>query len=300
MSASKVFRLTARDLYPHPLLDRAGVLPDLIARETRAGNRAGAKREDHKARAADLAGEFGALVADVAERGIQTPLTVVKGLCNWLIADGRNRWEAYKAAYEADPETAARLEAEGIPCVEIPDEEVPATVLSAMTRRHMSKQARALMAVKVFPEVAEEAKSGRPAKSGIEYPITQPAMAERIGVSLEVMKDACLFWRKLKLLGKPADAEDLIQQVFAGISFRDAELGQKGREATKGQPRADKKPWLVMSRNAGSIKLLWKDFEQIEDEERKLSMVELLADALTAAPQEVKPLLIAALEGGEP
>jgi hypothetical protein len=303
-----IMRLAARELFPHPLLDRVGMLPEMIRRETRMGNRSGDNRDDHKARAAELSGEFAALVADIAARGIQEPLKVSRGLINWLIADGRNRWEAYQAACEADPETAARLEAQGIPCIEIEDADAPLVILSAMTRRHMSKQARALMAVKVFPEVAESGDDRRRANlskgndypsKGNEYPFKDQAdFAARIGVSVETMKDACLFWRKLKLLPKAEEAEDMVQQVMAGISFRDAELGQKGRAATAGLPRQPDKVWTLMARNCGSIKNQWKAFGSLREESR-LDIIEKLQDAFAGAPEEVKTALLKTLEGGE-
>lgn len=295
-----VMRLSFRELYPHPLLDRIGVLPDMIEREARKGRQAGSNREDHKARAEELSVEFAALVADIAERGIQEPVKVSRGLTNWLIADGRNRWLAFEAALESHPQAAVRLEAEGIPCIEIPDGDAPAVILSAMTRRHMKKQARSLMAVKLYPEVAEAASAGRPKKSPNEQGImTQPALAAKIGVSLATMEEACLFWRKIKLELKREQQEAAMQQVFAGISFAKVELGLQ-QSAKKGQAKKTANPrvWSLMTRNANSMLLHWKAYEECEDEKKKLDIREKVAGAIKAAPADVKAAILAALEGG--
>lgn len=300
----KHFSTPSATLHPHPLLGREGMLPDMIERETKLGNKAGSNREDHKARALELIQEFDASKRDILDNGIVEPLKVVKSLTGWLIADGRNRWAAFQeitALRYDDPEkqaAAKNLEMRGVPCVEITEEEVPQVILSAMTRRHMTKQARALMAVKAFPEVAEEAKSGRPKKSLAEQGIiSKVELAAQVGVGLSTVEEACFFWRAIAL--HPKTREERMNQVFAGMSFERVLQGDTSAQKNKGQPRAGKKPWLLMSRNANSLKLLWKDYEEIEDEDKKLSMVELLAGALAAAPADVKPALIAALEGGE-
>lgn len=159
------------------------------------------------------------------------------------------------------------------------------------------KQARALMAVKIFPEVADAAAPGR--KSLAHQGISQPSLAARVGVSLSIMEEVCRFWRKIKLDKTPAQQEDLINQVLAGISCDDALNGEKGRLATAGKPRPPTRTWSLMTRNANSLKDRWKDFVKLDDEDRKLDIIEKLSEALAAAPEDVKPALRAALEGGE-
>lgn len=296
---SPIFRVAAGELAPHHLLARIGLLPDLISREATLGRKAsGSNREDHQERAAVLTEEFSAMVADIAVHGIQKPLEVVAAPAGgWLIADGRNRWAAYQAACESDPEAAERLEAVGIPCIEIAPEDVPAAILRAQMRRHLSKQARALVAVMIHPETAEEPKEGRPKKLAGERLVSQSELAAKVGVGVTTLKEACQFWR-LAALKKPAVRDEMFNQVFSGIGFAEVALGEKGRAATAGVTRNPTKVWTLMTRNAASLKGLWKDYSTLDDEEKKIDIVEQLVSALTVAPDEVKTAILTALEGG--
>lgn len=273
-----------KDLRPHPLLGRVGLLPELIAREDAKGRKSGKNREDHKALALELGSEFEALKTSIRTNGLVEPIKVVREAGGWAIADGRNRWEACR---EIDADKPIR-------CEEISKEAARGVILAAMTRRHMSKQARSLMAVKIYPEIVEEATVGR--KSRNDCGISQIDLAQQIGVSTRTMEEACHFWRTISL--NPKTAEERMNQVLAGLSFDRVLQGDAAAGKSKDAPRSAKKPWLLMNRNANSLKLLWKDYEQITDNEKKLGMVEVLADALAAAPADVKPALVAALERG--
>lgn len=276
-----------RDLRPHPLLGRVGLLPELIAREDAKGRKAGKNREDHKDLALELGSEFEAFKTSIREYGLIEPLKVVREPGGWAIVDGRNRWEVCR---EIDPDKPIR-------CEEVSQEAARGVILAAMTRRHMSKQARALMAVKIFPEVVEDAARGK--QMDTECPFkSQADLAEHIGVSHMTLKEACQFWRTISL--NPKTAEERMNQVLAGLSFERVLQGDAAAKKSKDAPRPAKRPWLLMNRNANSLKLLWKDYEEIDDEEKKLGMVEVLADALAAAPAEVKPALVAALERRAP
>lgn len=297
----KVFYALGSELHPHPLLGREGMLPDMIEREDRLGRKPGSNRADHQARAQELRQEFSALMQNQLAHGTLEPLKVVKSLTGWLIADGRNRWAGHMeitATSHGDEEMdrlAERWQAKGLPCVEVSEEEVPSIILSAITRRHMSKQARALMAVKAFPAVAEAAPKGGDRRSkGNHYPlITQESLALQVGVSAETMKDACQFWRNIAL--NPKTREERMNQVFAGMSFERVQQGEKGAQTTAGKSRNPDKVWTLMTRNANSIKLHWNDYKTLEPD-KQISILEHLTEAFETAPPEVKTALITALE----
>lgn len=286
------------------MLGHVGVLPEMIERETKKEKRSGSNREDHKERAAELGDEFFALIEDILAHGIKESLKVVREGGGWAIADGRNRWEAARYLRDAKPlapiwdgkrdllkKRQSEL-AKGIPCVEITEGEVPAVILSAMTRRHMTKQARALMAVKVFPEVAE---SGAGRKSRNDCGITQPELATRVGVSLKTLEDACLFWRMLKTKSASV-AEAMMQSVFAGVSFKAIETGEKGKAAvTKEGKRPKDKVWALMARNCGSMMKQWKAFDGLKPNDR-IDIIERLSATLTSAPDDVRTAIKTALE----
>ena len=292
---AKILKIQTKDLRPHDMLGRIGLLPEMIQGETKKGKRSGSNREDHKERAKELSTEFEALVEDIATNGILEPLKVVRERGGWAIADGRNRWLAWREVIERNP----KLKTKGMPCIEIDESEAHSVILSGMTRRHMTKQARALMAVKIFPSVAESAKAGRPKKSPDEQGImTQKELSIRIGVGLATVEEACLFWRKIKLECKPQKREDLMNQVFAGISFADAMNGDQGRKTSAGKKRPEKKIWTLFNRNANSLKGLWKDYEGLKKDEDKVEITEKLVEALKAAPADVQAAIKSALEGG--
>lgn len=280
--------VAANMLRPHALLGRVGLLPEMISREDAKGKKAGKNREDHKELAEELTEEFEALKTSIRDNGIIDPLKVVRKAGGWDIADGRNRWEASRALDET------KL----IPCVEISEEEARAVILAAMTRRHMSKQARALMAVKIFPEIAEAPKQGRklPAERGV---MTQSELAAKVGVGITTMEEACMFWRSIAL--NPKTRDERMNQVFAGVSFERVLQGETAA-LKKGQPQKNATPrvWTLMTRNANSMMLHWKQYEAIEDEERKLEIREKLVEAMKAAPADIQTAILAALEGSEP
>lgn len=280
----KILHLKAAELAPHPLLGRAGMLSDLIERETKKGNAAGSNREAHKARAAELETEYTAFKEGIRTQGIQDPLKVVKNPDgSYWIVDGRNRWDSHKDVAAEDKPLA---------CVEIPETDVRQVILTAMIRRHMTKQARALMAVQIHPEVAQEAKAGRP-KQGAEYPINQPALAAIVGVSLETMKEACLFWREIALENK-TKREERISQVLGGISFDQVRDGKPGEE-TKGKPREAEKPALLLLRNANSMIRQWPSWDALTPEAR-VNTTEKMAEAMRQAPREIREAVTAAWE----
>lgn len=289
-------------LTPHPLLGRSGMLPDIISRETALGLKAsGSKREDHQARAARLARNFSGMVESIVAHGLLEPLKVVASLTGYLIAEGRHRWAAcaeIAANEQGNPawETAAAaFSTAGIPCVEISPEAVPGVILGSLNNRYLTKQARALTAVSLYPSVAEESKSGRPKKElGNDYPIIrQDDLATQIGVSLETMKDACLFWRELAL--KPAARrETLMEQVFAGISFANALIGAIGAEKTAGVTPEPAAIGGHLLKTANAMRRHFGHYGAMT-REAQLAYLTALIKAVAVAPPEVRHTLLSCL-----
>lgn len=299
----QTLRIPLNQLRPHPLLGRLGLLPDLITREQEKGKKAsGHNRQDHQERAGELNGEFEALAASIALNGVREPIKVVREAGGWAIADGRHRWEVAKhvalMSY-GDPKkeaNARKLQSLGIPAVEVTAEEVPAIIMDAANRRHMSKQARALLAVIVHPEAADEAKAGRPKESRNDCGISQEDLAKRAGVSLRTMESACAFWREIQL--RKSTKDERINQVFAGISF-DNVLKGAGGEKQKGYERPPVKVWTLLMRNANSTKTLWNDYAELKEVDKREQIITAMADAMKAAPSEIREAIQAAWEGGE-
>lgn len=278
------------DLSPHPLLGRLGLIPDLISREEALGLKAsGSNREDHQDRADELKTRFAGFVDSILDHGLLEPIKVVKTLTGYLIADGRNRWQACSAIAESshdDPAreaVARRIQSNGVPCVEITEAEVPGVILGSLNNRHLSKQARALVALTIHPEVAEENQAGR--KSRNDCAITLPELAGKVGVSLRTMVSACEFWRELALK-KPARREELINQVFAGISFSNVLIGDMGAEKTKGKPVAPVGIGGHLLKAANSMARHFGHYPAMT-REAQVAYLSALTKAVAVAPPEV-------------
>ncbi len=250
----------------HPHLQRVGLLPDLISRETEMGNNANSNRHAHKDRAESLATELTALKLSILDQGVREPLKVVKDAKGrWLVVDGRHRYEVARdivkdnaqlnAAHTHNPTwlaNADKLEKEGLPCIEIQPGEVDSVILAALTRRHFSKQQLAYTAILICPKVATDVSAGRPNKSGNDYPITQVTLAERIGVSYETMKSACEFHRWVLL--DPVHRDEWEAQLYAGISFSNVMIGALGSAATSGKNRIDRTVWKQLEEKLSGLK----------------------------------------------
>lgn len=187
-------------LAPHPLLARVSMLPALQEREQRLGNKDGSKRESHKEKAAELGEDITSLIESIKCHGVREPLKVVADGDGFLVADGRHRLYAAKAA---------GLDA--VPCVAIDEADVTNVVLDAVNRRHMSKSARAYLGVLCHPEVATGAEARQ--KAGKKAPSAQNAeglkgnsaqnaeffttekLAQKVGVSSRLIDEAVWLYK---------------------------------------------------------------------------------------------------------
>lgn len=99
--------------------------------------------------------EWTAFLADVSRRGVQEPLVVQVGD---VILDGLNRHEA-----------ATMAEHEEVPVryVDLPEkEQVDYIIRSALLRRHLSDDQRAILAARFQPEISKAAREERARKAG--------------------------------------------------------------------------------------------------------------------------------------
>lgn len=196
--AAKPVIIAMQDLKFHPLLKRVGLLPQLIEREVKLGKAQGKNRAAHKHAADEMSHDFESLVASVAKHGIREKLKVVRTAKGWLIVDGRHRYEAAAEVISRFTKTtpgqdyphaemARRFGSEGLPCEVVPEESAVDIIMDAVNRRHLSKGARAYLAVMMHRETI---KDGPGRKSRTECGITAPELAREAGVSLRLMEEA--------------------------------------------------------------------------------------------------------------
>lgn len=303
--AARGLRVPAGDLQPHEKLGRIGLLTDIIDREDKLGKKAsGHNREAHQLRAAELQTIFGGLVESIAEHGLKEPLKVTRDAAGvYHVVDGRHRLEACRKVIattwgDAACEARARaMETEGIPCVEIPESEVDGVIISALNNRQLTKAARALAALMIHPEIAEDAQVGR--KSRNDCGITQESLAAMVGVSLRTMEDACAFWRDVQLKKKAADREEMLNQVFAGISFVNVQIGAMGREATKDKTRKDPQPAILLFKAARTMGKQFASYDDLQRDDQVRFLKDLDA-AMQVAPKEVRRHLAEMLAAYDP
>lgn len=246
----------------HPLLDRVGLLPDLIEREDKLGRAQGKSRAAHKAAAEEMQHDFRSLVHSIARHGIREPLKVVRTPAGWQIADGRHRFEAARVVVrnysglghsdEAARETAHCFETIGLPCEEVAAADVVPIIMDAVNRRHLSKGARAYLAVLMFPEAALLEKRGgdrsktaqnavlvtpsKTAQNAVLLPTAFSAenLAREAGVSPRLIEDAIGLYHAF------AEREDVRKRfepaIWVGAGLAKLRAGIKGYLATGEEP----------------------------------------------------------------
>lgn len=226
------------DLKFHPLLKRVAMLPALIERETKLGNAQGKSRAAHKAAAEEMAHDFAALVESISHYGVRERIKVLITPKGRVIVDGRHRYEAAvkvaKMTYgDAKREAIARkLEHEGIPCEIVSEGDVVPIIMDAVTRRHMSKGARAYLAVLMEPEVAADAKDRQ--KQGAPSAFSAEGLAKRAGVSARLVEDAVALFR---IFEKRGDVRKKFEDaIWVGAGLAKLRNGIEGFMATGKEP----------------------------------------------------------------
>ena len=226
------------DLKFHPLLKRVAMLPALIERETKLGNAQGKSRAAHKAAAEEMAHDFAALVESISRHGVRERIKVLMTPKGLVIVDGRHRYEAAcqvaKMSY-AEPQREAiarKLATDGIPCEIVTENDVVPIIMDAVTRRHMSKGARAYLAVLMEPEVAADAKDRQ--KQGAPSAFSAEGLAKRAGVSARLVEDAIALFR---IFEKRGDARKKFEDaIWVGAGLAKLRNGIEGFLATGKEP----------------------------------------------------------------
>lgn len=201
---------------------------------------------------------------DVAARGVQDPLKVIRGPEGWQVVDGRHR---LKASEEAGLET--------VPCVETTEAEITNVIAAnILARRHVTKTARAWLAVTLFPQVLES-KVGGDQKSAekkslrqIRNDFSQTSLAQRFGVSQDTMSRVCKVYEAARKLSAFASFE---WNVWRGLGVAELEKQLGMAETQENHPeRVSKEPsWGSTLRALGSFNERMATFDKWPEEEQK-------------------------------
>lgn len=206
-------------LEPHPLLAVMPMQQDVITRL-----KAKANDSEKVDQIKEAEGDWAAFVQDVAANGILEPIRAVPHGEGWLIADGRHRLAALI-------EAGAEIEDECVPIIEIAEAEALRTIESAViARRHLTKSARAWMAICLHPKAAGDGKKGP--NSALSAEFTQEELAGRWGVSVRMIEDAASLYRKLA--DAPRSRATIELSIWAGTGLRQLINGLAGGEAQTG------------------------------------------------------------------
>jgi len=318
LSNRRTVLIPLTDLKFHPLLKRVAMLPALIERETKLGNAQGKSRAAHKAAAEEMAHDFEALVESVSRVGVRDKIKVVLTPKGYQIADGRHRYEAAaqvaKMSY-AEPEREAiarKLATDGIPCEIVKEADVVPIIMDAVTRRHMSKGARAYLAVLMEPEVAAQTRGGDRRANRSECGLLQQegscaALAKRAGVSPRLVEYAVKIFRIFESRGdirkKFEDA------IWVGAGLEKLLAGIEGFMATGKEPDEEPeteeqaKARIAQERVETALKV-WtsmstslKFWETMPSEGRK-EITTRAANAISEAPEEFRKTLIETINNG--
>jgi hypothetical protein len=295
----EILMLDPTGIAPHPMLARMTMLDSLAIGLRQRAKKAGHNRVAMNDAAAEAEASFAALRASVAEKGVLEPLLVVaKPDGDYLIIDGRHRWQA---ALDADIAL--------VPCIERPESEAGQIIADAvLARRHFSKSALAWIAVITHPECAtegEDRKAGN-LKNGPKSPIatkypsgengrnpdeTQQEVASRHGVSLPLLKQACELYRiGLEWPEMLAEAE---MSIWAGAGLGGVLAGVKSLlagGATKNQSADAKKAqaaWTYLDRAYGQLGAAWARWDAMPAEHQDLS-AKRIAKQIAGAPERVR------------
>jgi hypothetical protein len=305
----------------HPRLRRVGMVPSLIAREDKLGRAQGKSRGDHKDAADTLTREFEALVASIADLGIREPLKVVadpKRPGWYYIADGRHRFEAggevvtryLKSATPALAARARQIYEQGYPCQEIPEEEVSATILASVNRRHYSKGAIAYLAVLIRPEVATEAKRGGDRKSnrsdcGL---ITAETLAAQAGVATRTLEYAIRLYKifsereDLRLKYEPGIwVGNALDRVWSGVEGDiKGPLPPDGAEPGDMDHSPAEEGYRRFLQRIMALEISWKSWDKMHPQ-RQEDAATVIASRFKNAPEAVRAAIVKTLtEGGTP
>lgn len=280
------------EMAPHPMLKRVGMMVGLADHFAARSRKAGKNRDEHKERAAELEGDWQALVESVKANGILEPIKICKipatdwspkplGAEYWVV-DGRNRWMA-----------AQHAKLRRVPYLLVRPEDASAIIMATVTgRRHYTKGATAYLAVLMHPEFAtdgsERQKTGLKAEPSA---LSAEGLATRFAVSPRLIEQAAKLFRLVEK--HPHLRESAEADVWAGCGLGGIIAGLESMIAAGKVPEkepADRKAFLAWASVRGfaaeHAKLAdrWPDLSK---EQRDQAIV-MIAEASAKLPPEIR------------
>ncbi len=214
---------------------------------------------DHAATFSEHHEDWTAFVDDIRSRGVREPIRycTVKGKA--LIVDGRHRWQAAKQVGFADIRSIEVTEEEGRDLMES----------SFIARQNFTKSMRAYAAVVMHPSIAlaSEGQGGRPKKPAQNAGfLTMPYLADKFGVSLRLIEQACALYRALD--SSPTLRAKHEWRVRAGFGLGAILAGIAGDKATGGKdrPRAP----MNIAKPLTSLRTFWSHYAGQPGEQRDI------------------------------
>lgn len=279
----RVWSCDARELEVLPALAAVPMMHEVCERLAASNGNDPRRREARE----EMAAEWAAFCGEVARHGIIEPLKVVRNKKGhvWTVVDGRKRLEAARAVGLAE-----------VPVAEVEADQVEAIIEGTVVgRQHWTKGMRAYFAVLLHPEVALDRKVGRPQKSRTECVISAAELAERFGVSIRLIDQACEIYRHFA--AKPTVRKRVEPSIWAGMGLGGVLAGiagdPEGRpdEGMAARPRSLEvalKSWSTLGRFAGG----WREWDEVQRD----TFTDLISQVAAALPEEMRGAMIEALE----
>lgn len=251
-STVEVLTLPTKSLRVNPNLNKVPML-GTVATSLMSGKTATARQAG-----ADLSAERDALWASLSRDGIIEPIKAHLGSDGiYIVDDGRHRLE-----------WALSNEAETVPVIVVTEAQGSALVESTVIgRRHWTKGQRAYLGVLLHPEVAGCTR-GQPKKISDSVGILSATdLAERLGVSPDVVHQAAELYRKFHAPSAKDDSAEAIEAaslkeryeitIWQGCGLGAVLAGIGGGQSTLDKPRPEsgfhglEKPLASLGRFAG-------------------------------------------------
>ncbi len=253
MSTPDILSVPLSKLAPHPMLERLTTVYDTLSHLSGERDHAATFSEHHE--------DWTAFVDDIRARGVREPIRycIIKG--KPLIVDGRHRWQAAKQVGFTDIRGIEVTEEEGRDLMES----------SFIARQNFTKSMRAYAAVVMHPTVAtdtNDGKGGRPKKNPAQNAgfLKMPELADRFGVSLRLVEQACELYRALD--SSPTLRAKHEWRVRAGFGLGAILAGIAGDQATSGKARGSAPSNI--GKPIATLRTFWQHYAGQSGEERDI------------------------------
>ena len=279
--------LSVKDMEPHPLLERVGMMEGLSTHFAIRASKSGKNRTEHRERHQQLESDWQALVSSVQGSGILEPIKVCRvdrAIGVFYIVDGRNRWKA-----------AQHAGLSAVPTILVDPSDAPSIIASTVAaRRHYTKGATAYLACLLNPEIALENSPGR--KSRTECAISMDAVAARFAVSLRTLVQASELYRILDENTEfRADAEADIWAgcglggILAGVKSLIVTGQRSGTEQSAEYKRAQA-AWGAVAKVAKDFRSLGERWTHLDADQRDRAK-EMISRSIAEIPDDVRAAL---------